>query len=300
MSVAPSSRRPRGLRARSGRALLLVPAFVLVTLATNASATGDEKKACALAAEQAQRLRNEGRLDEALDQLRICTRDVCPTFVRSDCGPWRAEVEKALPSVLVTAKDDAGEATSDVKITIDGVVRAEKLDGEPIELDPGAHLFHFDREGADPIEQKLVVKVGEKSRAIDLRFHLHPVKALTPAPAPAAAVAPTPPRAHRSLPVAGFVASGVAVAGLTVGTIFYFSAKSDIDGLKDTCAPACASSQVDPIGPKIIVSDVALGVGVVAAAAAVYFFVTHDSGKARAQVGTAAPRPAPAGLSFTF
>ncbi|MEO8797250.1 MAG: hypothetical protein ABI551_05135 [Polyangiaceae bacterium] len=286
------------MRSRSGRALLLVP--VLVTLAANASAAGDEKKACALAAEQAQRLRNEGKLGEALNQLRICTREVCPSFVKSDCDPWRAEVEKALPSVLVKAKDDNGEATSDVKVTIDGIVRAEKLDGEPLDVDPGAHLFHFDREGADPIEQKLVVKAGEKSRAIDLSFHLHPTNAVAAAPA-APAAAPLPPKAHRSLPIAGFVASGVAVAGLTVGTIFYFSAKSDIDGLKETCAPACGSSQVDPIGPKIIVSDVALGVGVVAAAAAVYFFVTHAyPGKASAQVGTAAPRAAPAGLSFTF
>ncbi len=299
MPVNPSSLRPTGLRARSGCARLLVPVFVLVTLAGNASAAGDEKKACALAAEQAQRLRNDGKLSEALDQLRICTRDVCPAFVKSDCGPWRAEVENALPSVLVKAKDDGGEATSDVKVTIDGIVRAEKLDGEPLDIDPGAHLFHFDREGADPIEQKLVVKEGEKSRVIDLSFHLRPANAAVPAPA--AAVAPPPPERHRSLPIAGFVASGVAVAGLTVGTIFYFSAKSDIDGLKETCAPTCASSQVDPIGPKIVVSDVALGVGVVAAAAAVYFFVTHDySGKASAHVGAAVPKAAPAGLSFTF
>ncbi|MEO8796270.1 MAG: hypothetical protein ABI551_00160 [Polyangiaceae bacterium] len=290
------------MRPRARCARLLVPVFVLVTLAGNASAAGDEKKACALAAEQAQRLRNEGKLGEALDQLRICTRDICPAFVKSDCGPWRAEVETALPSVLVKAKDDGGEATSDVKVTVDGIVRAEKLDGEPLDVDPGAHLFHFDREGADPIEQKLVVKEGEKSRAIDLSFHLHPTNAVAAAPAaPAAAVAPPPPKAHHSLPIAGFVASGVAVAGLTVGTIFYLSAKSDIDRLKETCAPACASSQVDPIGPKIVVSDVALGVGVVAVAAAVYFFVTHDySGKASTHVGAAAPNAAPAGLSFTF
>ncbi|MGH7280149.1 MAG: hypothetical protein ACRELY_01375, partial [Polyangiaceae bacterium] len=86
----------------------------------------------------------------------------------------------------------------------------------------------------------------------------------------------------------------VAVAGIGVGVFFYVSAKSDIDDLKGSCAPFCNSSQVDPIQTEIIVSDVALGVGVVAAAAAVYFFVTHGHGSATAKVGAAAP------LSFTF
>ncbi len=252
----------------------------------------NEKRACATAAEDAQRARNEGKLISAKDYLDICTRPLCPAPVRKDCEGWSAEIEKAMPTVVVAAKDDNGGDIVDVKVSVDGNVITNKLDGLSIPVDPGAHLFRFEKQSgdADPVEQKIVIKEAEKDRKIDVHMHVAP-------PPPEAAPAPPPviaPEPKSSPPIAGYVASAVAVAGLGVGAFFYVTAKSDIDDAKGTCAPNCDSSRVDPIQTKIILSDVALGVGVVAAAAAIYFFVSHGHSQASAKVGSAAP------LSFTF
>jgi len=64
-----------------------------------------------------------------------------------------------------------------------------------------------------------------------------------------------------------------------VGTFAYFhlTAKSDRDHLKATCAPGCDPSAVDDINRKIIISDVALGVGLVSLGVAAYLLITRPS-----------------------
>jgi hypothetical protein len=47
-------------------------------------------------------------LIEAREQLRACAAAQCPAVVQTDCAGWLAEVEKALRSVVVAAKDGAG------------------------------------------------------------------------------------------------------------------------------------------------------------------------------------------------
>ncbi|MEO8877696.1 MAG: hypothetical protein ABI461_19035 [Polyangiaceae bacterium] len=264
----------------------------------------DEKKVCAIAAEQAQRLKNDHKYREAHDQLLICTRSVCPSFVRSDCEPWLTEVEKATPSIVVGAVDESGADVVDVRVLIDGVSHAEKLDGMELPVDPGAHQFHFERTtaGFDPIEQQIEIHDGEKMRKVRVTFHAHvdPAKAAAAAKAAEKPVAPPPPAS--SPPILGYVAAGVSLVALGAGGYFYLSAKSDIDDLKGSCAPRCKDSQVSPIDTKIIVSDIALGLGVVAAAAAAYFFVAHShTTSTAARVGRLiVPAPSGSGLSIAF
>lgn len=286
-----SSRRA-SLRARSAVLAILAVSGSISTRAQAANDDKNDKKACATAAEDAQRARNESKLISAKDYLEICTRPVCPAPIRKDCEGWSAEIEKAMPTIVISAKDDGGGDILDVKVSVDGNVIANKLDGSAVPVDPGAHLFRFEKQNGDaePVEQKVVIKESEKDRKIEVHMH---VAAAKPAPAPAVqpAIEPEP---KSSPPIAGYISSAVAVASLGVGVFFYVSAKHDIDDLKGQCAPFCNSSQVDPIQTKIIVSDVALGVGVVAAAAAVYFFVSHGHSSASAKVGSAPT------LAFTF
>lgn len=69
--------------------------------------------------------------------------------------------------------------------------------------------------------------------------------------------------------------AGIGVIGL--GAFAYFAAvgSSDVDRLRETCAPRCTESAVDRARTKIIVANVSLAVGALAlGSAAVVFFVT--------------------------
>jgi hypothetical protein len=97
--------------------LLVVPALsALVTTAAGA----DDKVACADAALKGQTLGRSHKLVAAREQLRVCAQSMCPTLVRTDCASWLADVEKALPTVVVTAKDEAGRDLYDVKVSANG------------------------------------------------------------------------------------------------------------------------------------------------------------------------------------
>jgi hypothetical protein len=48
--------------------------------------------------------------------------------------------------------------------------------------------------------------------------------------------------------------------------------RSDLSNLHATCAPYCRDDQVDPVRARLLASDIALGVGAVAAGVSVYFF----------------------------
>jgi hypothetical protein len=61
----------------------------------------------------------------------------------------------------------------------------------------------------------------------------------------------------------------------------------DADHLRSTCVPACQPSDVDAVHTKLVIADVALGVGIVSAVAATWIGI-H---------ALASPPPAPAARS---
>jgi len=54
--------------------------------------------ACFDAYERTQRLRKEGKLDEAKGQATICARDTCPALLRKDCTQWVDEIAREMPA----------------------------------------------------------------------------------------------------------------------------------------------------------------------------------------------------------
>src|SRR5690606_33780063 len=67
---------------------------VLTAAPAAANELGVDVRACAEAYVQAQVTRNAGKLRESEAHLRICVRDVCPEFVRVDCGQWLSDVRR--------------------------------------------------------------------------------------------------------------------------------------------------------------------------------------------------------------
>jgi len=222
-------------------------------------ARADDKAACLAAYDQAQKLRSSGKLGEAREQLASCSRNECPPLVRQDCAQWTAEVLAALPSVVFGARDAQGHDLIAVRVSVDGVVVARRLDGKPISLDPGAHEFTFESEGAS-VKQSVLIREGEKNRAITVTFGAseHP-----------------PGEGGRGAPAGAYVLGAVGVVALGAAVLFDLQGTNDAHHLRDTCAPSCNQSDVDAVKTKYLVAGIALGVGVVAFVGAAYLLLSR-------------------------
>jgi hypothetical protein len=64
----------------------------------------------------------------------------------------------------------------------------------------------------------------------------------------------------------GFGLVGAGALGLASALYFGLSARSQERDLKDSCAPNCASVDVDSMRQKYLISDVSLGLGIVSGA----------------------------------
>lgn len=242
-------------------------------------AIADDKTECIAASEKAQQLRDEHKLTKAREALLACGRDVCPGPVRKDCAEQLADLEKKMPSVVIRAKDKAGNDAVAVKVSSDGVVLGESLDGRAIPLDPGVHTFRFEMAGADPIEQKVVIGEGEQNRTVMASFGGTPGET---------------PGEKAGFPVAGVVVGGLGlIAGAVVAPIFWSMGLGEKSDLEGTCAPpkgtGCTDSQISSVRTKLVIGDVFLGVGIVGVAVGAVLMLTHSSGHTAAATGAAAP-----------
>lgn len=247
-----------------------------------------ESRECTAAAEAAQTLRNSGKLVQARERLLACMKG-CPTVVQNDCGQWLHDVEQRLPSIVVRATDPAGKEITDVRVTVDGTVLATRLDGLAIPVDPGARKLVFEHEGLPAVTEEVTIREGEKARAVMARFKEQPKELLA-----------APSRTERRIPTSSFILGGVGIVGLGMFTVYHLSAKSDLDGLRDTCAPRCAQDEVDKVDTKIFVSNFALGIGIAAIAGAVLVWLVDGKTTVATKTGSTSLVDPRAPLRFRF
>jgi hypothetical protein len=233
-------------------------------------AQADEREVCAEAADQAQQLRDEGKYRQARDQMYTCARDVCPTPIKRDCIQWLADLEKLAPTVVFAAKQ-GGRDLIDVKVFMDGVLVAERLDGKPVPVDLGEHTFKFEHAG-EVHEERAVIAAGQKLRNITADF------------APEASGAgtdggpsmPPPEEERRGSAVPALVVGGIGLAALGTFAVFGIQGLNAVDDLQ-RCEPNCAKADVSSARTKLIVADISLGVGLVALGVATYMFLTRPT-----------------------
>jgi hypothetical protein len=242
---------------------LVAAGAVAPSLAHAESSTASQ---CIAAAEQAQPLRDRGKLRAAREKLLACSRPECPSFVRTDCTKWLADLDSVTPKVVFSAVDSSGTDLAEVRVSVDGELVAPRLDGRELEIDPGSHVIRFEHAGSAPVEQQIIIREGDLHRTLSATFPL----AAAPAPAlppPAVSAEPVAERGGRSLalPIA---LMGIGAAGLAVASYFWASGLSDHSTLGSTCAAthSCSQSAVDAGQAKLIAGDVSGGLGVVAAA----------------------------------
>ncbi|MGH7438837.1 MAG: hypothetical protein ACRENE_24385 [Polyangiaceae bacterium] len=241
---------------RSGVLLLALPSLLV---ASSASAAEPTKAECIAANESAQDLRGSGKLLEARVQLATCMAQSCPGAIRQDCVQRLGDVEKALPTLIVIAKDSAGNDVGGVHATVDGKAVTQELNGTAMPLDPGEHRVVLEAAGLPRAEKTLVLHEGEKARREVVVFpaasgvpasggaapggvpaesggnesaghEASGVEAPPPPPAPADAVHP----GHTQRMV-GVALGGLGLVGLVVGSIFGIVAESTFSDSKNKC-----------------------------------------------------------------
>lgn len=246
--------------------LALASTFLASTAlaAPPAKSAATPKQTCLAAHEEALARKTDKKPHAALEKLVVCARTECPTIVRKECTDLLESVQSAAPTVVVEALDDKGNSDTAVKVTIDGDVVAEKLTGAAVNVEPGEHVFVFERASdGKKIEDKVLIVEGEKNRKVVADY-----QALLPKPV----APPPPPPPPAKVPTLAYVTGGVAFAGLGSFALFSIlgrSKESDLASDDGGCKPRCTDDDVAPVKRDYLIGDVSLAIGIVAAAATV-------------------------------
>ncbi len=230
--------------------LFVIPQVAYAAPDKNKEVKDDQRASCVQAADRGQTARDQGKLTAARVEFTDCARAACPAIVAKQCTEWLADVNLAMPTVTFRAIDEKGQETLDVTVYVDSVERKGSLDGVPIEVDPGVHTFRFVHAGVPDVLEQVIVRAKEKGRAIDVKF--------------SAAQAEKPQEHHRPFrfpwtATASFVigAGSFIAMGVLAGT-----AAHDANALRQTCAPMCVQADVDWINTRVLLANVAMGVGI--------------------------------------
>lgn len=240
----------------------------------SASAAANEppsRDQCFEAYEGGQRLEKASKLRDAKAAFLTCADRHCPAQIRTDCTRWAEQVQAEQPSVVLVASSADGRDIVDVRVWMDGQILAEKLDGKPLEIDPGEHRFRFEPKGGRAVEASWLIRQREKGRSLSVTLGA-PVSAGDRG---------TENGAKRS--VLPYVLGGVGVVGLGMFTYFGLHGRSiqnDLDGRN--CKPRCPKDEADEMDRSYLIANVSLGVGLVALGTAGYLYFTERS---RVRVG---------------
>lgn len=240
-----------------------------------AGAQSPSQAACIEAYTKGQELEQAGALREARTKFLVCGREPCSKVLVKDCILWIDDVERKMPTVVVEAHGTDDVEVNDVRVFVDDDLVATRLDGRAIDVNPGPHTLRFVREGAPAVEQRAVMREGEKGRKIVVAFG--PARAsplAAPPPPPAAARRRDEARTHKP-PWLVYPLAGVGAVGL--GGSAYFglhglSQRADLDG----CKGFCASDPVSDARRSFLFADISLGVALISLGAAAVLFLTAD------------------------
>jgi hypothetical protein len=240
--------------------------FTAAVASSSAGAHAATPDSCLTAPLDGQKAWKAGRLLDARDDFATCSLRTCPAEVVEDCMRWMRQVDDALPSVVVAARDGKGRDLVDVRVSIDGMPPADAA-ARAIRLDPGSHTLLFHREGSADVSEQVLLREGEKNREVLATFE---------GPASASS-APEPARvgSERPVPVAAWVFGGVGAVSLV--SFATFGTLGILDRGADHCDTGCPADQKNAIATKFLIADVSLGVGVVALAVAAWFYLSRPA-----------------------
>jgi hypothetical protein len=256
----------------SGRIAASAAAVAFLLFASSASsapsakpdpAIAAKKAECVAALDKAQASKASRKLVDARANYVTCSHEACPDMIREDCSKGLREVDESIPSITLAATID-GKDAPDAKVSVDGEPIDGGLDGRSIPLDPGSHVVRFERPGSPPQEQKIVAREGQKNQLITGVF---------PGTRPAGGKITT--EGGTKVPIVPLAFAGVGAIGLGTAFVMHLGMTSRANELGDRCAPRCSQSDRDDLSDRLVLRNVAFGIGIGAlVVAAVTYVVT--------------------------
>ncbi len=255
---------------------IMVPA--VLTSSGAARAADPTTAECLAASEASVKAASDHHLRAERAALLVCAATTCPTVIRAECLSHVSETNAQIPTLIIAARDGSGADLSAVRVTMDGEVLTEKLDGGALSIDPGDHTFTFATAGQPPVTRKFLITQAQKDRRELITFGATPVPVAAPAPAPAGRSALGGQR------LAALVVGGAGVIGLGVGTAFgavALSQKGDARTLCPgaTCPSPAGVNEWSSATASGTVSTIALIAGGVAVAGAAVLWFTAPRAK---------------------
>ena len=242
---------------------------------------------CLAASDASLKSGNEHKLRAERVELLICSSSSCPSDIRKECMRRVDDVNASIPTIVFEVKDPGGIDLSDVKVTMDGEVLAERLDGTALAIDPGLHSFVFEAPNQPSVTKQLVIREAEKDRKESIQLGV--AAAGDTADEPPAASASASGGGMPAQKVLAIVAAGIGVAGVATGSVFGVMAMQKKDDAEKLCPDQCADkkgtdawSDAKQAGTFSTIGFVVGGVGL--AGAAVLWF-TAPSAQAKVGIG---------------
>jgi hypothetical protein len=276
-----------------------IPAIAAIAAVTATSALGERvalaagptPAECLTASEASYTLGNQHKLRAVRSQLLICAASTCPADVRQECLRRIDAASAQIPTIVFATKDASGADLTAVRVTMDGELVAERLEGTAIAVDPGEHTFTFEAPDHSTTTTKLMLLEGQKDRREVVSVGRGPTTAGPDGAEGASAPPSGEPRAGSGTQrVLALVTGGLGVVGLGIGTAFGVMALSKKNDANSACPNQCTSqdgankwSDATSKGNASTVAFVAGGAAV--AAAAVLWFTAPNAVGSRTQVG---------------
>jgi len=133
-----------------------------------------DKGACADAFEASQTHRRDGRLKASRKAALTCSQEACSKAIRDECSRWLPELDAMIPSMIVAAKDAHGSDVGSARLFVDDDLVADRLDGKPIELDPGKYELRIEPAEGTPATQSIILTQGQRGRVVEFRTDVPP------------------------------------------------------------------------------------------------------------------------------
>jgi len=247
---------------------------LLVIAAAPRPAGASSARECIEAFDRAQDLRESLHLRAAREQLLVCANESCPAPVRKDCADLGDVVTRDMPTLSLGARDASGVDLTGVRVLVDGEAMMVDDSGRAIPSDPGRRHLRFEYPGYVPVQEDVVLRVGEHSRQVIATFS----ERAAPPPAAGSTLesVPAPMRREKKsgAPAAALALGAVGAVGLASFAFFGLTGLNERSSAVSACAPACTTDQVSPVRTRFILADVSLGVSLVALGIATYVWLT--------------------------
>ncbi len=252
---------------RCFRLLGVVMLAALGVVAVAPAARADDKEECFNSAEKAQKLKNDKKLSAARQQVLVCARDVCPAVVKSDCVKWLNEIDTAIPTVTVRARDKDNHDVVDVKVYVDGQLLLSKLQGTSVPIDPGQHKVRYEFPNGQSTEETVLIAEGEKDRVLRVEMKSSgAVEASGGGSTSAGGSSQPPPGGEEKkggVGVGPWIVGGIGLASLIGFGIMEIPIQTGASDLQNGCGKtkSCTQAQIDSVQNLYVPAGILMGVG---------------------------------------